>query len=103
MARKAYTGLAYLFVLGVVIQVFLAGIGIFGNFDSDLDPHRMFGFIVLTLIPILMFLAALAGKMGRTFIGLTVLLFLMVFLQSVWVSFDTRWLKAVHPTMAVFM
>ncbi len=56
-ARQAYMGLAYLFVLGVVIQVFLAGIGIFGDFDKDLDPHRAFGFTVMQLIPILLFLA----------------------------------------------
>ncbi len=27
----------------------------------------------------------------------------MVFLQSVWVTGDDRWIKAIHPTMAIFM
>ncbi|HEY7268618.1 MAG TPA: DUF6220 domain-containing protein [Dehalococcoidia bacterium] len=109
IARQAYMGLAYLFVLGVVIQVFLAGLGIFGDNlqfaeGDDLDPHRFFGFVVMHIIPILMFIAALVGRMRWTFIGLTVLLFLMVFLQSAWVSHgNPNWVQAIHPTMAIFM
>lgn len=108
IARQAFMGLSFLFVLGVVIQVFLAGLGIFGDeltFEEgdDLDPHREFGFIVLHIIPILMFLAAIIGKMKWTFIGLTVLLFAMVFFQVAWVELDSDVLQAVHPTMAIFM
>jgi dolichyl-phosphate-mannose--protein O-mannosyl transferase len=108
VSRQIYMGLAYLFVLGVVIQVFLAGLGIFGNLQfaegDDLDPHRFFGFVVMHLIPIAMFLAAIVGKMGMRFIGLTVLLFLMVFFQSFWVDHSNgRAIQAVHPTMAIFM
>jgi dolichyl-phosphate-mannose--protein O-mannosyl transferase len=108
VVRQAYMVLAYLFVLGVVIQVFLAGLGIFGDLrfaeGDDLDPHRFFGFTVMSLIPILMFLAALVGRMRWTFIGLSVLLFLMVFFQSFWIDHSNgRALKAVHPTMAIVM
>jgi hypothetical protein len=100
-------GLAYLFVVGILIQVFLAGFGIFGDFDEDLDPHREFGFIVLHIIPILMFVAALVGRMRWTFIGLTVFLFVIVFLQPLWLDPEdddiSNWVNAVHPTMAIVM
>ncbi len=108
VARQVFMGLAYLFLAGVVIQVYLAGIGMFGDFNSDLDPHREFGFFVMHLIPLLMLVAALVGRMRWTFIGLTVLLFLMVFLQPLWLDPEdgddvSRWVNAVHPAMAVVM
>jgi dolichyl-phosphate-mannose--protein O-mannosyl transferase len=108
IARRTYLGLAYLFLLGVVVQVFLAGLGIFGDLQfaegDDLDPHRTFGFVVMHILPILMFITALVGRMRWTFIGLTVLLFLMVFSQSFWVDHSNgRAIQAIHPTMALFM
>jgi len=104
IARQAYMGLAYLFVLGVVIQVFLAGIGIFGESGDDLNPHDSFGLTVMQLIPILLLVAALVGRMRWTFAGLSAVLILLVGLQSVWTSEDnSRWIKAIHPTMAIVM
>lgn len=104
VARQVYAGLAWLFVLGVIIQVFLAGIGIFGNEHSDLDPHETFGFTVMSVIPVLMFIAALVGRMRWTFIGLSVVLFVLVGSQSAWVIEDnSRWIKAIHPTMSLVM
>ena len=78
-ARKIFVGLAWLFVLAVAIQFFLAGLGVLGG--ESLEAHRQWGFIVLHLLPILMIVAAIVGRMGRTVIGLTVLLLLLVFVQ----------------------
>jgi hypothetical protein len=51
-----------------------------------------------------MFITALVGRMRWTFIGLTVLLFLMVFSQSFWVDQSNgRAIQAIHPTMAIVM
>jgi hypothetical protein len=105
VARQAYMGLAYLMLIGVLVQVFLAGVGIFGNFGDDLDPHRDFGFIVLHLIPLLMFIASLVGRMRWWFIGLTFLLFALVFLQPLFLDPEdedvSKWINAIHPTMAI--
>src|SRR5947209_14234873 len=104
MARKAYTGLAYLFLLGVLVQVFLAGLGVWGNWhvgeDSDLDPHRALG-NVLILVAIVLFVLALAGRLGRTVWALSLFLAIIVALQSAWVNIDGRWVHAVHPAMAI--
>ena len=55
------------------------------------------GFIVLHLIPILMFIAAIVGRMGRTVLGLTAALFLLVFLQPLFADpeLHPRWLPIV--------
>lgn len=107
LARQAYKGLAYLFVLGVVVQVFLAGAGLFGELNfaegDDLDLHRDFGFTILQLVPLLMLIAAVIGRMSWTFIGLAVLVAVLVFVQSAWLEADSRWIKAVHPTMAIVL
>jgi hypothetical protein len=79
VARKTFVGLAWLFVLAVAIQFLLAGLGVLGG--ESIEAHRQWGFVVLHLIPILMLVAAIIGRMGRSVIGLTILLFLLVFLQ----------------------
>jgi hypothetical protein len=96
-------GLAWLFVLAVAIQFLFAGLGVLGA--ESLEPHRQWGFIVLHLIPILMLIAAIVGRMGRTVIALTVVLFLLLFLQPLFVDpeLDPRWLRSLHVLDALFI
>jgi hypothetical protein len=102
LARQIYMGLAWLFVALVVLQVFLAGAGIFGNFGSDLDPHRGLGSL-MQLVSIILLLLALVGRMGKTIIWVTVALVATMILQSVWVHVDSRWVKAIHPMMSIMI
>ena len=103
LARKFFVGLAWLFVLAVAIQFLLAGLGVLGG--ESMEPHRQWGFIALHLIPILMLIAAIAGRMGRTVIALTVGLFLLVFLQPLFADaeLDPRWLRALHVLNALLI
>ena len=101
-ARKAFTGLAYLFVLGIVIEVFLAGLGIFGDFHKHLDPHRAFG-NVLVLVALVLLVLAMAGRLGRLIVGLTAALVVLLVLQSIWVRIDNRWVESIHPAMAIVL
>jgi hypothetical protein len=103
IARKIFVWLAWLFVLAVAIQFLLAGLGILGG--ESMDLHRAWGFLVLHLIPILMCIAAIVGRMGRTMIGLTVALFLLVFLQPLFAApeLDPRWLRSLHVLNALFI
>jgi Family of unknown function (DUF6220) len=102
-ARRIFVGLAWLFVLAVAIQFLLAGLGVLGG--ESLEAHRQWGFVVLHLIPILMFIAAIVGRMGRTVIGLTVVLFLLVFLQPLFADpgIDPTWLRSLHVLNALFI
>jgi hypothetical protein len=103
VARKFFVGFAWLFVLAVAIQFLFAGLGILGG--ESLEPHRQWGFIVLHLIPILMLIAAIIGRMGRTVVVLTVVLFLLVFLQPLFVDpeLDPHWLRSLHVLNALFI
>jgi Family of unknown function (DUF6220) len=103
VARKIFVGLAWLFVLAVAIQFLLAGLGVLGG--ESLEPHRLWGFSVLHLLPILMLIAAIVGRMGRTVIVLTVVLFLLVFLQPLFADpeLDPRWLRSLHVLNALFI
>ena len=103
MARKAYMGLAWLFALAVAIQFLLAGLGMLGG--ESIEAHREWGFIVLHLIPILMFVAGLVGRMGRTYNGLTLLLFVLVFIQPIFADpeLDPMWLRSLHVLIALFI
>jgi hypothetical protein len=103
VARKIFVGLAWLFVLAVAIQFLLAGLGVLGG--ESLEPHRQWGFIVLHLLPILMLIAAIVGRMGRTVIVLTVVLFLLVFLQPLFADpeLHPQWLRSLHVLNALFI
>jgi hypothetical protein len=92
-----------LFVLAVAIQFLLAGLGVLGG--ESMEAHRQWGFIVLHLIPILMLIAAIVGRMGRTVLALTVVLFLLVFLQPLFAGpeLDPRWLRSLHVLNALFI
>lgn len=95
--RIAFAATAWLFVACTVVQVFLAGLGVFRS-AADFDVHRTFAFIFgwLTLV---MLGLALAGRLGRRAIGQVVLLLVLFSLQSVFIEVRTSApeLAALHP------
>ena len=98
-----YTALAVVFLLGVVVQVFLAGAGIFAS-ASWLSSHGILGQI-LPVIPLLMVILGLVGKLPRTINWLTVLLLVLVYIQP-WFIYLSRsagipLLGALHPVNAL--
>ena len=103
VARKSFVGLAWLFLLAVAIQFLLAGLGVLGG--ETMEAHRQWGFLALHLIPILMLIAAIVGRMGRATIALTVALFLLVFIQPIFTDaqLDPRWLRSLHVLNALFI
>lgn len=101
--RKVFVGLAWLFVVAVAIQFLLAGLGVLGG--KSLEAHRQWGFTALHLIPLLMLVAAIVGRMGWTVIGPTIGLFVLVFLQPLFAApdLDPRWLRSFHVLNALFI
>jgi hypothetical protein len=96
-----------LYVLLIVIQIFLAGEGIFGIKDGQgledaksLDLHRGFGFILTQLGAILfLILALLWWPRNKRFLGLYILLAVLLFVQMILPSAG-RWVAAFHPLNA---
>jgi hypothetical protein len=96
-ARRVLPIVAWLFVACSIVQVFLAGLGVFEN-PARFAAHRDFGYTLSALFLVLIVLA-IVGRMGRRVIGLTLLLLIMFLLQSVFVAFRTSqpMIAALHP------
>jgi Family of unknown function (DUF6220) len=96
-ARTAYPVVAGLFVACAVIQVFLAGLGVFDDPNAFIT-HRNFGYLFgwLTLV---LLVIALVGRMPRRYVGLAVLILVLFSLQSVFVALrqDMPAVAALHP------
>ena len=96
-ARAAHPIVAAAFVACVVVQVFLAGLGVFDD-PKAFVTHREFGHLFgwLTLVVLVL---ALAGRMPRRVTGLSVLLLVLFALQSLLVAVrvDLPAVAALHP------
>jgi hypothetical protein len=100
--RRLFLVAAWLFVLGLLYQVYLAGMGVFaGSFDA----HAGWGNYAIGPMTIVLFVLALIGRVGRRDIALTVVLFGQGILQSVLIlQRDTSpSIAALHPVNGVLM
>jgi Family of unknown function (DUF6220) len=97
-ARIGFLVAAWLFVAGAVIQVFLAGLGVFGVPAGDFSAHKAWGYTFSFLILVLIVLG-LVGRVSRREIGLSLLLLVLFILQSVFVGVraDYPAVAALHP------
>ena len=96
-SRAAHPVVAAAFVACAIVQVFLAGLGVFDD-PKAFITHREFGYLFgwLTLVVLVL---ALAGRLRRRVIGLSVLLLVLFALQSVLVAVraDLPAVAALHP------
>lgn len=99
---QAFAIFAWLFFVGVVYQVFLAGVGLLGG--GDMTAHMGFGW-TLPLVGILLFVVALLAHPDKRTFRLTLLLMVMTFVQTGLPSarYDTPWLAALHPVNALLI
>jgi hypothetical protein len=97
IARSAHLAVAWLLVAGLVVQVFLAGLGVFRG-SASFDTHRAFGFL-LELLPIVLLILGLIARLGRRPAFLAAGIFGLFLLQSVFVGLraDAPEVAALHP------
>jgi hypothetical membrane protein len=97
VARAFHLGVAWLFVACLVVQVFLAGLGVFDDPEAFVT-HRDFGYLIGWFVLVLL-VAAIVGRLGRRQIGLAILLIVLFTLQSVFVAMRTEnpMVAALHP------
>jgi hypothetical protein len=97
-ARVAYALLAWLFVGGVILQVFLAGLALMVD-PLRIEQHRTLGHLVL-LIPCGLLAAGLFARLPRRQFGLTALLLGLSLVHSSFVyvpaNGDADFLRAFH-------
>jgi Family of unknown function (DUF6220) len=91
--RPVHLVVAGLFVIGVVVQVFLAGLGVFDG-PAQFETHASWGYLLGISSLILLVLAVLGG-LGRRQILLASTLLVMFILQSILVA-----LRADMPAVA---
>jgi heme/copper-type cytochrome/quinol oxidase subunit 1 len=100
---RAYAYVASLFMIGVLVQFFLAGLGVFGvdgkvKDASGLDPHRALGSILGGVALIMLILALLARESGRTMLWTFVLALLTAVGQPALAGAgeDHHWVGGLH-------
>jgi mercuric ion transport protein len=94
---------AWLFAGCIVIQVFLAGLGVFDSPQQFLT-HRSFGYLFGWLSLVAVLIAAI-GRLPRRLIGLAGLTLVQMALQSVLILFreDAPAIAALHPVNGVLL
>ena len=105
IARSAYALLAWLFVGGVVLQVFLAGLALLVD-PVRIEEHRALGYLVL-MIPYGLLAAGLFARLPRRLLGLTALLVGLSLIHTGFVYVpadgDVGFLRAFHPVNALLL
>ena len=97
---QIHPGLARIFLAGLLLQFYLAGIALFGA--GSFEPHRILG-TALIVVAILFPVLALVGRLGRKLIGLSLLLLFLTLVQMLLPSLrgSAPWIAALHPVNAL--
>ena len=100
-ARFVYAALAWLFVAGILLQVYFIGLGLFGSSDYK-EVHATFGWL-LHLVPPFILLAAAIARAGRTWILWTAAFAVLIFFVPILAAIraDAPLAAAFHPVGAV--
>lgn len=97
--RMLAAGAAWLFVAAVLLQVFLAGVGVFGA--GSIDSHRELGWYIMGFALVQLVLQAVARTGGST-VGLAAVALFLTLLQPIlaWSRLEAPLLAALHPANA---
>ncbi|HEY8177788.1 MAG TPA: DUF6220 domain-containing protein [Candidatus Limnocylindria bacterium] len=102
--RYLFAASAVLFVVGIVVQIFLAGLGLPGLGGGGMQTHIDFGY-TLSLAPIVPLILAWPARAGRRTIVMCAVLLVITFVQTLLPSAaagrgDIPWIAALHPINA---
>jgi len=108
--RNIHRYVLSIFTLGVIVQFFLAGLGVFrvnhgasdARFDHVFAPHRALGNVLL-VVALLVLVAALVARLGRGQALLGLALALLVLVQSILANDGPSWVRAFHPVVAILI
>lgn len=97
IARPVHLVVAGLLVIGLFVQVFLAGMGVFSS-ATEFETHRQFGY-TLTLLPVILIVTSIVGRFGRWEAIAAAVMFGQFILQSVLVlqRESNPAIAALHP------
>jgi hypothetical protein len=95
-----FHGLAIVYLLGVVVQFFLAGLALFSA--DSYETHRWVGY-VLGVIAVVLLALAIGAKMPRSVTALTTVLVALNAVQIIIVQVDIDEIKALHVVNALLI
>lgn len=103
VVRAVFFLLMALFVLCLTVQIFLAGLAVFYE-PAYWANHNAF-VQLFELIPFLMLILALVGRLPRKLIWQSVALLLFIFFMYVTANFGAQlpYVAALHPVLAMMM
>jgi hypothetical protein len=99
--RVLYVVFAWVLALCLLIQVFLAGLGIFGS-PALLSLHTTFVHY-FEFLPLLLIMLALLGRTRHALVWWSLLLQVQIELQYFFAHFPVTVVAALHPVNAVLM
>lgn len=99
---QLHQGVAWVFLAGIFLQVYLAGAPMFGV--TSFQPHRMLGGM-LTMLAILLPILALVGRLPRQLIVLSLLLGFLAMVQVMLPALrgTVSWIAALHSVNALVL
>jgi hypothetical protein len=99
--RYLFAASAVLFVIAIVVQIFLAGLGLPGLGGGGMKTHMDVGYI-LSLAPIVPLILSWPARAGRRTIVMCAVLFVLTFVQTLLPSLrdSVTWIAALHPVVA---
>ncbi|HEX5588917.1 MAG TPA: DUF6220 domain-containing protein [Candidatus Limnocylindrales bacterium] len=104
--RYVHAGVAWLFVLAILVQVFLAGTAIVnlggsGNFATHID----FGYTVIGILALAVLIAAIAARAGRRDIGIAFGMLVLYVVQTSlpYARSSIPEIAALHPVNALLL
>ena len=101
-AARLHGWIAWLFVVAVVVQVFLAGLAIF-RATTDFGLHIEFGYTVMGLITLAVLLTAVIGGLPSRTVRLSLLLLVLYVVQTTLPQAKATFpaIAALHPVNAL--
>ena len=117
VARIIYRFLAALFLAGVVLEFFLAGLGVFrtqidatgtapalnkSTFDHNFHPHLMLG-DVLFFVSIILLIVAFVAHIGRGGVLMTAGLLVLLIVQATVAFKGPAEMRALHPVLGLLV
>jgi hypothetical protein len=102
-ARYLYLAMVWAYLVGIVVQVFLIGIALFGS-AHDFEPHIGLGWI-LHLVPVLLLIVGAIARVGSRLLWWNTALVLVQFIQPILATMrdDQPVLAAFHPVLALLI
>jgi len=106
LARQAHAAAAMLFVVGVAVQVFLAGAALtqLGGL-GDFRTHADFGYTVVGVLALAVLLTAIGARAGRRAVAATFGLLVLYVIQTALPALRSGapLIAALHPLNAVLL